>query len=183
MKKRIGFVLSCLLISIFSVAQDLAVYEAHGPVKEIEWVKYSGLAPYTGGTHKFDRKGRERDFLKRYCAERDRKGRMSREGMDPTDAYEWSYDKKGRVSQCYILFRGDYEFYGYHVRLFYHKNGDVKMYRIHKGDDVRVELKYADWMIVVTERDGHGNWIKRKLYIEGKPDSECEEIRKIVYYE
>ena len=52
-------------------AQDLAVYEARGPVKQIRWTKeYGGNypIPYFYGTFEFNRRGREKGFFQRYCA-------------------------------------------------------------------------------------------------------------------
>lgn len=156
-----------LCISLLSTsAQDVAVYEAKGPVKQIKWVRTSDRAfpiPYFYGTQNFDRCGRVKDFDKRYYAKRDRKGRMKREGMDPTDAYEWHYDKKGRMIWLYYLERGDYAFYSYIIYPFYTASGEVGKYRIHEGELSDIRDMINELTVNITERDHYGNWIRRSL--------------------
>jgi len=187
MKKINMVIMKTILSLLFSLlvlgvgAQDLAVYEAYGPVKQIVWEIGSCLVPYLRGIHKFDKRGKESEFITRYFAERDRKGRMAREGMDPTDAYEWIYDSKGRVIQCNCLLRGDYEFFEFSVRLFYNENGEVKMYSSFDG---QVPREFSNWVVVITKRDRHGNWIQRELreLRMGKDLRICRESRNIIYY-
>lgn len=165
-------------------AQDLAVYEARGPVKQIRWAKeYGGNypIPYFYGTYEFNRRGREKGFSQRYCAERDKRGRMKRVGMDPTDAYHWHYDGKGRVTWCYYLQRGDTEFFDYMIYYFYAANGEVAKYRIHRGTPSEIGDVIDELTVHVIERDSHGNWTKRQ-FTSNRNTRAYEEERTITYY-
>lgn len=166
-------------------AQDLAVYEARGPVKQIQWAKEDGRnypTPFFIGTREFNRRGRDIGFDRRYYAERDRRGRMKREGMDPTDAYYWHYDKKGRVTWCHNLHRGDTEFFDYMICYFYAANGEVGKYRIHSGTPSEIGEVMDELTVQILERDSHGNWTKRQA-TSNKNNQVYVEERTITYYE
>ena len=182
--RRLLLVLLFLLPSVMLCAQDLAVYEARGPVKQIIWARESGRGypiSYFNCKHDFDRRGRDKGVDKRYYAERDKRGRMKREGMDPTDAYYWHYDKKGRVTWVYYLRRGDYEFDEFVIYYFYAANGEVGKYRIHSGNPSDVWDAIDELTVRVTERDSHGNWTKREL-TSNDGQHVYKEERAIAYY-
>lgn len=165
-------------------AQDLAVYEAQGPVKQIQWAKESeGAYPiqFFYGTHDFDCHGRDKGFDQRYHAKRNKRGRMKREGMDPTDAYHWHYDGKGRVTWCYYLQRGDTEFFDYMIYYFYTSKGEVGKYRIHRGTPSEIGEVIDELNVQIVERDNQGNWTKRQLTSNMNKQVYKEE-RTITYY-
>ena len=165
-------------------AQDLAVYEARGSVKRIQWAKDYGYAypiPFFYGKRDFDRRGRDKGFAQRYYAQRDKRGRMKREGMDPTDAYYWHYDKKGRVTWCYYLQRGDTEFFDYIIYYFYAANGEVGKYRIHRGAPSEIGAVIDELTIHIIERDRYGNWTKRQ-FTSNISNQIYKEERTITYY-
>jgi hypothetical protein len=174
-----------LWFPIISVsAQDLAVYEVKGPVKQIKWKSMLNRPypiPYFQDTQKFTRSGRLIGFEQRYYAERDRKGRMKREGMDPTDAYHWHYDRLGRVIWVFYNRRGDYEFTPKIIYPFYTTKGEVGKYRIHYGDPSDIGDVLDELTVHVTERDSHGNWTKRRHVSSDGRNTYIEE-RSITYY-
>lgn len=180
-KRIILFILTCLPL-VMGVAQDLAVYEAKGPVKQIEWLDQSEHPypiPYFKGKQMFNRSGRDINFNKRYYAKRDRRGRMKSEGMDPTDAFEWHYDKKGRMIWMYYLERRDYGFFESFIYPFYQANGEVGKYRICYSAEK--DSDFTELIVEVLERDKYRNWTRRR-FLDDKKKTVCTQERTIEYY-
>lgn len=183
MKKYLFLLLLWLpLSSAFS--QDLVVYEAKGPVKQIIW-KSEKSRPYPiiyfYGTQEFTRGGRLIGFEKMHGAQRDRKGRMKHWGEDYFEARHWHYDRLGRVIWVYVYTTLDQGAEPHIIYPFYTARGEVGKYRIHGGTPSEMNEEYEEIEVQVLERDSHGNWTKRKNISNIAWKTNIEE-REIIYY-
>lgn len=168
-------------------AQDLAVFDAHGPVKSIQYESGWLFFPSRELTYQFDRRGRWLPAANSdYVTIRDRRRRVVRHGYADVsqDNTQFYYNRRGRVSWTFHVWPDDEG--AFHVTNFYYdRRGDVSrmMQRRYRGHRFAQSEAHgvSKVSVRITKRDRHGNWTSRELFIDGS-SSPFVEKRTITYW-